>query len=443
VFKAGLEFFYGGKKPVVLDVGGVSPGREGESSRLSIKGIFGGEAYALDLVFCREDGFIQGDGTRMPFRDEKFDMVSALDVLEHVPPGSRETFLQELCRVSRDLVLVSAPFADENTERAEKLLFDQVKTLYGLPHCQLEEHRQYGLPEREMVSGVLKKQAVSGTDFSYGSLESWIFFQSLRHCFIFQPESKDMNEVIDWFEIEHLKENEFRPPFSRHFWIASKSRKKQELEDGVSQILRALKSREEKAGKREESSLEKLEKFNRGLIRLFHPESVSAVIVAEAGGERLHNCLQNVLTQKVPFDLHVAVWNIGVNPDVEYMIKAFFPSIKYFEEQTEKAKPSRERLLEVFCQLKGDFILLVDEDVILPQDSTKKFYEKLRDKKTRLLLTPEMIQDESKSEEQLVETKPALVKGGCVFFRRKALEQRHWEEKLKGFFIWGARGEKR
>lgn len=40
---------------------------------------------------------ICGDATEIPFRDEKFDAVSCIDVLEHVPGD--EKVIQEICRV--------------------------------------------------------------------------------------------------------------------------------------------------------------------------------------------------------------------------------------------------------------------------------------------------------------------------------------------------------
>jgi len=449
VLKEGLRFFYEGKNPVVLDVGGVTPLRRGESPGLSLEGIFAGESYTLDLVFCPEPGFIQGNGISMPFKEEKFDMVSALDVIEHVPPESRETFLRELCRVSRDLVLVSSPFPDENVKKAESMLYDQVKHLYGLTHQQLEEHRRFGLPESGMVAAVLEKAGFSQVGFPYGSLESWIFFQTLKHCFLFRYGAEEVNKVIDWFEIKSLKEAEFHPPFSRHFWIASRSRSEEELKQGVAQMLAWLRAWKEEPGEGGEPSLARLEKFHRGLIRLFFPESVSAVVVAEAGGGKLTRCLQHVLTQKVDFDLHVSVWNVGGSPEVERTVKDGFPGVSYFDGDKSAGKSFREKALEVFCRLKGDHVLLLDEDVLLPQESVRTFYERMREQREGMLLTPDVVDAEGKS---LVRLDPAGVRTGCLFMRRKALSEVVWNENLmlrkladmekRDFFLWETGGEK-
>lgn len=42
-----------------------------------------------------------GDGSALPFEDGEFDLSFASCVLHHVPPGERNAFLAELCRVTR------------------------------------------------------------------------------------------------------------------------------------------------------------------------------------------------------------------------------------------------------------------------------------------------------------------------------------------------------
>jgi SAM-dependent methyltransferase len=59
------------------------------------------------------------DGSRLPFADDTFDAVVSSDVLEHVLPDRRDAFLAELRRVSRQLVVVAAPFATPGVAGAE------------------------------------------------------------------------------------------------------------------------------------------------------------------------------------------------------------------------------------------------------------------------------------------------------------------------------------
>jgi SAM-dependent methyltransferase len=72
------------------------------------------DVRAID--YCRErlvgrnprlSGLAAYDGTRLPFEDGRFDVITTIDVLEHVPEP--EPFLRELLRVARRAVVVSTP----------------------------------------------------------------------------------------------------------------------------------------------------------------------------------------------------------------------------------------------------------------------------------------------------------------------------------------------
>jgi SAM-dependent methyltransferase len=73
--------------------------------------------YGMDvswdaLAFSRgrgERGLAQGDLTALPFRSESFDLVTALDVVEHVEDDGKA--LHEICRILRPggLFLMSVP----------------------------------------------------------------------------------------------------------------------------------------------------------------------------------------------------------------------------------------------------------------------------------------------------------------------------------------------
>lgn len=102
------------KSGSVLDVGfGNGDLLEKVSSNTNLK-LYGIEIsdYALKKVKKRVKGTLKkGRITKIPFNKEKFDVVVALDVLEHIPPSKTFGALQELKRVMRrgGTLIVSVP----------------------------------------------------------------------------------------------------------------------------------------------------------------------------------------------------------------------------------------------------------------------------------------------------------------------------------------------
>jgi ubiquinone/menaquinone biosynthesis C-methylase UbiE len=69
-----------------------------------------------------------GDATAMAFEDDSFDVVTLLEVLEHIPDTSRA--LAEVCRVARRFVVLSVPSAaDNNPEHIHLFSAAKLETL--------------------------------------------------------------------------------------------------------------------------------------------------------------------------------------------------------------------------------------------------------------------------------------------------------------------------
>jgi len=60
---------------------------------------------------------IKGDIVDIPFKENEFDCVSSLEIIEHLPVGVFEKGLAELCRVSNKYIVLSVPY-DEVLEKA-------------------------------------------------------------------------------------------------------------------------------------------------------------------------------------------------------------------------------------------------------------------------------------------------------------------------------------
>jgi SAM-dependent methyltransferase len=94
---------------------------------------------------------VVGDVRSLPFADGSFDVVVAVDVLEHVAPADRAVALREMTRVARRRVVVAAPAGD-----AALRCDQQLAVSLHSPPPWLAEHLANGLPEPDDLVAPLR-----------------------------------------------------------------------------------------------------------------------------------------------------------------------------------------------------------------------------------------------------------------------------------------------
>jgi SAM-dependent methyltransferase len=83
---------------------------ESQHRRLQLMGLERSQA-AIDAALCRTPIY-RGEVNTLPFPDHTFDVVSAMEVIEHLPFGVYEQSLRELERVASQYILISVPYRD-------------------------------------------------------------------------------------------------------------------------------------------------------------------------------------------------------------------------------------------------------------------------------------------------------------------------------------------
>ena len=138
----------------VLDVGS---GSEGITTLLPP----GWQATALDADFSDyvptassprlTPGQMLGDVRSMPFDDRAFDVVVAVDLLEHVPPVDRQRAVSEMCRVSRRRAVIACPVG-EAALAADQRLAERIAARGRPMPGWLVEHLDHGFPEIRTIT---------------------------------------------------------------------------------------------------------------------------------------------------------------------------------------------------------------------------------------------------------------------------------------------------
>lgn len=87
---------------------------------------------------------------KLPFADNSFDVVCAIDVLEHIEKKDRAHFLHNLIKVAKSRIILSFPIASPAHLVHEQEMQQQLAKK-GIDVQYLKEHLKYGLPTVEEI----------------------------------------------------------------------------------------------------------------------------------------------------------------------------------------------------------------------------------------------------------------------------------------------------
>lgn len=149
--------------------------------------------YAVDET----PSAIQYGGKTLPWNDQSFSTVLCIDTLEHVPAGQRSGFVQELCRVTGELLVISCPFQEDGVAEIEGAMRDLLKHRWDRHDRFLQEHEEYGLPDVNEISAQLEDAGWSVIGLPNGYLPRWFAMQCAEYALGTAPELAETRARIN------------------------------------------------------------------------------------------------------------------------------------------------------------------------------------------------------------------------------------------------------
>jgi len=198
----------GKEKLRILDVGGYRVEAEDRDDLLLREFLPQHEIIALDMIPSSISGYVQGDGTALPFKDKSFDVVVTSDVYEHVLPEGRNAFVENLLRVSGEFVILGAPFYSVENTLAEKIIFEFIRKVLHSEHTQLKEHIENRLPDADELASLIKNNGRQFISFSSGNRDRWVFMMLLKHYLMSIPDTKELDTMLDRYYNMSLYESD-------------------------------------------------------------------------------------------------------------------------------------------------------------------------------------------------------------------------------------------
>lgn len=169
-------------------------------------------------------GHITGDIFASELDGQSFDCVSAVDVLEHVPPEHRQAFLQRMSSLGKNTLILGFPTSDSSDAlETDKAIDDQYRAIYGHNYSWLEEHYRYGLPALAKTVEQLSQLGWHCQSVGHGHAPWLRELLGLVICVWDIPSMSDVVLGISERFNRELYAHDFHPPYYRQFVIASRS----------------------------------------------------------------------------------------------------------------------------------------------------------------------------------------------------------------------------
>jgi glycosyltransferase involved in cell wall biosynthesis/SAM-dependent methyltransferase len=112
----------------------------------------------------------------LPFPDKDFDLVLAMDVLEHVENSRRPALLHECARVADSGVIIGCPVGDDGAAGHEAVFAAAMRKIAAKEHGFLQEHTSLGLPTVAATSTAMSDDGWHVNVVANSPMDQWLLF---------------------------------------------------------------------------------------------------------------------------------------------------------------------------------------------------------------------------------------------------------------------------
>ncbi len=183
------------------------------------------DLYILDIrkSESNEKKYFVGDIISAPFKDHTFDVVVSSDLFEHISPENRESTLSEMQRISKNYVILGAPFYSEKAAEAEVKINDFFHKLTGNNHPWLFEHIKNGLPSGKKLEDFLKNNGFEYLTTETNNISNWLLMQLfIFYSYKYGVPIENVNQVYRFYNMNFLELGDSLNPAYRTIYLIGK-----------------------------------------------------------------------------------------------------------------------------------------------------------------------------------------------------------------------------
>jgi len=199
----------------ILDVGG----RAGNLSDF----LKDDELHILDIRTGEESNYVLGDVTNSPYRDDSFDVVISSDAYEHIPKNKRLDAIAEMLRISKNFIILGAPFDSKYVREAEIKACNYFNEIAGEPHPWLKEHINNGLPSSDDLEYFLGGNGFDFLALRTNNISNWLLMQLFMfYSSKYGVPNEDMGKVYRYYNDNLLSLGDSLSPTYRMTYLIGK-----------------------------------------------------------------------------------------------------------------------------------------------------------------------------------------------------------------------------